>query len=145
MEFEHTETATTSASPAHVWTLWSDITTWASWDPAVDRVVLDGPFRLGTTGTMVLAGGIEAGFTLVAVSPDACYCDELRLGELLIRIDHLVEATEGGARLTVVTRIEGPGAGDVGPMVVAQAPEALRLLVAQAEALATQDAPRVSG
>lgn len=145
MGFAHTETASTSASPGDVWALWSDTTSWPDWDPAVERVVLDGPFRLGTTGTMRLAGGVEAPFTLVAVSPDARYCDELVLGELRIRVDHRVEAHDGGAALTVETTIEGPGADDVGPMVVAQAPEALRLLAAQAEARAATRGQPVSG
>lgn len=144
MAFAHTETASTSASPEHVWALWSDTSTWPQWDPSVERVVLDGPFRLGTTGTMSLSGGVRAPFTLVEVSPDARYCDELVVGELSIRIDHRVEATGQGAEITVETTVEGPGADDVGPMVVAHAPQALRTLVelAQARAAAAQ---RVSG
>lgn len=145
MDFVHTETASTSASPGDVWALWSDTSTWAAWDPAVERVVLDGPFRLGTTGTMRLAGGVEAPFTLVAVSPDVRYCDELELGGLHLRIDHRVEPRGGGAVVTVETRVSGPGADEVGPLVVAQAPEALRLLAAQAEARAAARGERVSG
>ena len=145
MDFVHTETASTSASPGDVWALWSDTSTWAAWDPAVERVVLDGPFRLGTTGTIRLAGGAEAPFTLVAVSPDVRYCDELELGGLHLRIDHRVEPQGEGAVVTVETRVSGPGADEVGPMVVAQAPEALRLLAAQAEARAAARGERVSG
>ena len=145
MAFAHTETASTSASPEHVWALWSDTSTWPQWDPSVERVVLDGPFRLGTTGTMSLAGGVRAPFTLVAVSPDARYCDELVLGELQVRIDHRVEAAGSGATITVETTVTGPGADDVGPMVVAQAPQALRSLVEMAEARVVEGDQRVSG
>lgn len=134
MSFEHEHTVTTSASPSDVWRLWSDIATWPTWDPQVERVVLDGPFRVGTTGTMVLGGGIEMPFELLEVQLDARYVDVLRMGELEIRIDHLVRAVEGGAEVTVRTSIEGPGADDIGPMVTADAPVAMAALTAMAEA-----------
>lgn len=132
-DFRHVETLRTTASPERVFELWSDTTTWATWDPPVDRVVLDGPFRVGTRGTMVMAGGIELPFELVEVTPDARYLDVLRMGDLEIRIDHVVEAVEGGSLITVTTEISGPGAEGVGPMVTADAPKALAALAAQAE------------
>lgn len=132
-DFRHVETLRTSASPERVFALWSDPTTWATWDPPVERVVLDGPFRVGTAGTMVMAGGFEVPFELTEVTPDERYLDVLRMGELEIRIDHVVEAVEGGSLITVTTEIDGPGAEGVGPMVTADAPKALAALVAQAE------------
>lgn len=133
MTFEHEGSIETSAPPAAVWRLWSDPLTWAAWDPPVERVVLDGPFRVATTGTMVLAGGIEAPFELVEVRAEERYLDRLRLGELTIDIDHRVEPHGTGSRITVRTVIEGPGAEQIGPMVTADAPQALAALVAMAE------------
>lgn len=133
-DFRHVETLRTTASPERVFALWSDTSTWATWDPPVERVVLDGPFRVGTSGTMVMAGGIEMPFELVEVTPDARYLDVLRMGELEIRIDHVVETDGDGSLITVTTEITGPGAEGVGPMVTADAPKALAALVEQAEA-----------
>lgn len=133
MTFEHSGTVTTTASPAAIWRLWSDIATWSDWDPAVDEVSLDGPFEVGTSGTMTLRGAIEAPFTLEVVEPDARYLDQLTIGDLTIRIDHVVRATTDGAEVTVRTTIDGPGADDIGPMVTADAPVALDALVALAE------------
>ena len=132
-DFRHVETLRTAASPERVFALWSDPTTWATWDPPVERVVLDGPFRVGTAGTMVMAGGFEVPFELTEVTPDERYVDVLRMGELEIRIDHVVEAVEDGSLITVTTEIDGPGAEGVGPMVTADAPQALAALAAQAE------------
>ena len=133
MTFEHSSTVTTSATPDAIWKLWSDTTTWSTWDPAVERVVLEGEFVVGAEGTMTLRGGIEAPFTLEVVETHARYLDQLAIGDLVIRIDHLVRATSDGAQITVSTTIEGPGADDVGPMVTADAPVALEALVDQAE------------
>ncbi len=135
MSFEHTGTVTTSAPAEAVWALWSDIETWSDWDPSVVAVTLDGPFAAGTTGTMTLAGPFEVPVSLEVVEPGARYLDQLTMGELVIRIDHVVRARpEGGCEVTVSTTIEGPGADDIGPMVTAEAPQAMARLVERAEA-----------
>ncbi|WP_205473883.1 SRPBCC family protein [Nocardioides sp. SYSU D00038] len=133
MDFHYTRTEATTAAPAAVWALWSDPGTWAAWDPAVDAVTLDGDFAEGAAGTMVLSGGIETPFTLEVVEPGARYLDQLTMGELVIRIDHVVVATETGSDVTVTTAISGPGAQDIGPLVTRDAPTAMATLVAMAE------------
>lgn len=134
MTFEHSQTVTTTASTSAVWALWSDPGTWPSWDPSVVGVVLDGPFEQGTTGTMTLAGPFEVPVVLAVVDPGARYLDELTMGDLVIRIDHVVVALpDGGSEVTVSTTIVGPGADDIGPMVTAEAPLALAALTAAAE------------
>lgn len=134
MTFDYSRTVTTSASPAAVWALWSDTTTWPDWDPAVQQVTLDGPFEEGATGTMVLTGPIEVPLSLEVVTPGSRYLDQLTMGELVIRIDHVVRPTDGGgSEVTVSTTIEGPGADDIGPMVTADAPVAMEALIIAAE------------
>lgn len=133
MTFEHRGEIVVHAPPAAVWRLWSDVATWPRWDPPVEAVVLPGPFEVGATGTLTLAGGIEAPVALTVVEPGARYVDELRLGELVIAIDHRVEEHPEGALVVVEARIEGPGAADIGPMVTADAPRALEALAALAE------------
>lgn len=140
-DFHHEETLRTTASPERVFALWSDPSTWASWDPPVERVVLDGPFRVGTAGTMVMAGGFEMAFELVEVRPDHGYLDVIRMGELEIRIDHVVEAADDGSLVTVTTDITGPGAESIGAMVTADAPTAVAALVAMAESAAADQDP----
>lgn len=133
--FEHAGTVTSTASADAVWALWSDTTTWPDWDPSVVGVVLDGPFVAGTTGTMTLAGPFEVPVSLEVVDPGARYLDQLTMGELVIRIDHVVVALdEGGCEVTVSTTVTGPGADAIGPMVTAEAPTAMAALVARAEA-----------
>lgn len=133
--FDHTGTVTTTASADAVWALWSDTTTWPDWDPSVVGVVLDGPFEAGTTGTMTLAGPFEVPVILEVVEPGSRYLDQLSMGELVIRIDHVVVPLDvGGCEVTVSTTIAGPGAEAIGPMVTAEAPTAMVALVARAEA-----------
>jgi hypothetical protein len=133
MTFEYEHTVTTTASPADVWALWSDVGSWHCWDPAVEGVALEGHFAEGAAGTMALAGGVEAPFVLEIVEPHARYLDRLTIGELVIRIDHTVAAADGGAQVSVRTTVEGPGAADVGAMVTGDTPQALEALVGLAE------------
>ncbi len=132
--FEHSGTVTSSAPAAAVWALWSDIATWSDWDPSVVAVSLDGPFEVGTTGTMTLAGPFDVPVSLEVVEPGARYLDQLTMGDLVIRIDHVVVDREaGGCEVTVSTTIAGPGADGIGPMVTAEAPQAMARLVERAE------------
>jgi hypothetical protein len=133
MTFEYSRTVTTSASPDAVWALWSDPTTWHSWDPAVQSVAFEGGFGEGAGGTMVLAGGIEVPVVLSIVEPGRRYLDRLTMGELVIEIDHVVVPHADGAEVTVSTVITGPGAEDIGPMVTNDAPKAMEALTAMAE------------
>ncbi|WP_232676285.1 SRPBCC family protein [Nocardioides sp. R-C-SC26] len=133
MTFEHTETATTTASPDRVWQIWNDVATWPDWDPSVADARLDGPFEAGTTGTMTLAGPIEVPLALDVVEPGRRYLDRLTMGELVIAIDHVVEATPDGSVITVSTVISGPGAEGIGPMVTAEAPAAIARLIELAQ------------
>lgn len=133
MSFEYEGTASTSASPADVWHLWSDVGSWHCWDPAVQRVALEGHFAEGAAGTLCMTGDIEVPFVLEIVEPGARFLDKITMGDLVIHIDHEVKATADGAEITVRTIVSGPGAEDVGPMVTADTPKALAALVELAE------------
>lgn len=132
--FEHSGTITSAAPASAVWALWSDTTTWPDWDPSVEAVTLDGPFEVGTTGTMTLAGPFDVPVSLEIVEPGTRYLDQLTMGELVIRIDHVVFDRDNGCEVTVSTTITGPGAEGIGPMVTAEAPQAMARLVERAEA-----------
>lgn len=134
MSFEYERTVTTTASPADVWALWSDVGSWHCWDPAVQQVALEGHFAEGAAGSMVLTGGVQATFVLEIVEIGTRYLDRLTMGDLVIRIDHEVRAAGDGAEITVRTTIEGPSAEEVGPMVTEDTPKALEALVRLAEA-----------
>lgn len=134
MTFAHTRTATSAASAASVWALWGDPATWADWDPAVVAVALDGTFAEGTAGVMTLTGPVELPVTLELVEEGHRYLDRLTMGDLVIRVDHVVTAlADGGCQVTVSTTIEGPGADDIGTMVTSDAPIAMARLIELAE------------
>jgi len=133
MTFEYEHTVRTTASPAEVWALWSDVGSWHHWDPAVERVALEGHFSEGAAGTMTLSGGVEAPFVLEIVEPRARYLDRLMIGDLVIRVDHQITETDAGSEVLVRTTVEGDGAQSIGPLVTGDTSKALDALVQMAE------------
>jgi hypothetical protein len=47
----------TTASPNTVWQVWSDVDAWPEWNPDMNQSHLDGPLRVGTTGTINTRSG----------------------------------------------------------------------------------------
>ena len=56
----HERSRVTAAPPDRVWDIWSDVSTWPSWNPDVSAVSLDGPFASGTKGGMTTGAGTHA-------------------------------------------------------------------------------------
>src|SRR5215472_865092 len=67
----HGRTLETGASPERVWRLWSDVSTWPSWNPDVLSVAIEGPFVSGAHGTMTTKAGGTHAITLSDVAPPA--------------------------------------------------------------------------
>jgi hypothetical protein len=63
---------TTAALPDRVWSIWSDVSTWPSWNPDVRAISLDGPFASGTTGSMTTGAGTHA-IRLEGVVPGSAF------------------------------------------------------------------------
>src|SRR6266849_8070679 len=47
----------TTASPARVWQVWSDVNHWPDWNPDMKASHLDGPLKLGATGNIDTRSG----------------------------------------------------------------------------------------
>jgi hypothetical protein len=133
-EFEHS--IDTTADAAAVWRLWSDVATWPSWDNSVRGVDIDGPFEVGTTGTMHIEGQGPISFRLTEIWPGTGFADETEIPGGVLRFVHHVTAKLGGGN-TVTVRVEIDGAPDMaaqfGPMVTADTPESVAALVKLAE------------
>src|SRR2546430_8823416 len=47
----------TTAPPATVWRVWSDVNRWPEWNPDIKESRLDGPLKLGATGMINTKSG----------------------------------------------------------------------------------------
>lgn len=69
MAREYGTSVETSATPDQVWKVWSDMSTWGSWNPNVSSMSWNGGFVSGSTGVMNTRAGQHHQMQLVDVVP----------------------------------------------------------------------------
>ena len=110
-----------SASPAAVWKIWSDTSTWAEWNPDVQSMTLNGPFAAGTSGTMKTKQGTRQ-VQLTEVVPGRSF----RLETTVIPFTRfafecqVVAGPAGKTTISQAIRVGGPLGGVVGGMMAPQ-------------------------
>jgi uncharacterized protein YndB with AHSA1/START domain len=83
------------ASPAQVFKLWSDVTNWRRWDSEVEHSQLDGPFVVGSRGTLKPKGGPSTSFVLTAVERDVKFADRSFLPLATLDFTHTLRVEQG--------------------------------------------------
>jgi hypothetical protein len=99
----HEERVPTTATAAQVWALWSKPETWGTWDDELEWVKLQGPFVVGTRGTMKPKGGPVVRFTMTSVEPGKGFSDRSHLP--LTSLDFTHELADGA----LIHRVEMRG------------------------------------
>src|SRR2546430_9015158 len=120
----------TSASPAAVWKVWSDTSTWQEWNPDVQSMTLNGPFAAGTSGTMKTKQGTRQ-VQLTEVVPGRSF----RLETTVIPLTRfafecqVVAGSAGKTSTSQAIRVGGPlgvgGGGMMGSPIANNLPEML--------------------
>jgi hypothetical protein len=111
----------------------ADVSTWPSWDAEAELITRDGPFAAGTAGTMKFKGQEPLPYRLVKVEPRREFVDETPVGDIVVRVSHLLEPLPlGRLRLTYSAEVDGPQAEEVGPMITQDFPDTMGSLVALA-------------
>jgi uncharacterized protein YndB with AHSA1/START domain len=108
MEWTTQATFTSAATPVQVWARWTDVDKWNEWDHEVVSSSLDGPFELGTTGSMKPRGGPPVRFTLTEVKPNAAFSDTARLPLTSLEFHHTVSPDGAGSNIEHRVVMRGP-------------------------------------
>ena len=108
-------TATTTATPSQVWSIYLDFSTWPQWDHGLVSYQPDGPFATGTNGTLQPTGGPTIPFTLDLVEPEHTFVDRTPLGPdtALIGRHQLTPLPNGNTQITHTIEITGPNAPEI--------------------------------
>ena len=127
--FEWTHTVATTATPEQVWPLYAEVDRWLEWDSGLQAVTLDGPFAVGSRGTLQVEGQPPLVWELVEVTANASFTDVTEIpGVATLTFVHRIEPTADGSAIVHEVRIEGPAAAQLGPMVTSDTPEAMEAL-----------------
>lgn len=125
--YEHT--IHTQAKADALWALYSDVSTWSSWDGDNEGTTLDGEFVAGSRGRMTFKGQDPIDYTLVEVEPERFFVDESDFGAFAVRFEHQLIPTEQGTQITHRILISGQAAAqvgpDLGPKITADVPVAM--------------------
>jgi uncharacterized protein YndB with AHSA1/START domain len=139
-DWEHEHILESSAAPEAIYRLYENVDLRPQWDRSVESMTLDGPFAAGTAGVMVIEGQGPMPFTIVAAERDHGFTDRTELpgAALTLEFTHdLTPLPNGKTAIRHRLVISGPDAdamgSEVGPMIVADFPEAMTALARLAE------------
>ena len=130
----HEQSIETSATPAQIWKIFSDVAGWKNWNAGIERIAIHGPFAKGTTFSMQPPG--EDAFTsqLLDVEENVAFTDETLINGMRVLVHHRIACLDTGrTKIIFSTEITGEGAREFGPMVTADFPAVLGALKALAE------------
>jgi Polyketide cyclase / dehydrase and lipid transport len=119
----------TTAAPERIWQTWADVPGWASWNPDIEQVSIEGPFAVGSEIAMDAVR-----LRLTDVRENERFVDEALVGESTVRTLHRLDRLgDGRVRVTYRTEISGPDGAELGPMITADFPETMAALVARSQ------------
>ncbi len=132
--FHREFSTTTSASRSTIWSLWTDINNWSSWNAGVEQAKLVGPFVTGAEFSMTPGGQEAMTSRLIRVEDGVAFTDETVLDDICVTVEHRIEPLDGGKlRIVYSARVTGPGAEHVGAAVTEDFDDVLATLVKLAE------------
>jgi uncharacterized membrane protein len=122
--YEHS--VETTATPAAIWRLWTDVEHWPEWNTEIETIEINGPFANGTEIVMTPPG---VTLTLADVVENEHFVDEARVEGLVIRTMHRI----GDGKVAYRVEISGPAGAEIGPQITADWPQTMAALVKLAE------------
>ena len=124
----------TTATPAQIWKLFSDVPGWKKWNAGIEKIEMQGPFTKGTVFTMKVPDGPTFSSRLIEVQENQIFSDETIIDQNRVVVHHIITpVASGNSRITYKTEISGPDVADLGPMVTGDFPHVLSMLKKIAE------------
>lgn len=130
----------TNSGQESIWCRWVNLSAWPEWDRSLESAGLDGPFQPGTRGRLLLQDGVRLDFTLLAVDKGDTgmgFVLGVALTGARLRLDHRLEPSPHGTRITREIRLEGwlawIHARRLGALLRESVPPGLRALARVAE------------
>jgi uncharacterized protein YndB with AHSA1/START domain len=108
----------TKAPPARVWQIWSDVSSWPDWNPDMKESRLDGPLRVGTTGTINTRSGGKHDVVVTQFADGRSFeLESTAMPATKMAILATITPTSNGSRISQAFEARGLLAPLVGPMM----------------------------
>jgi Polyketide cyclase / dehydrase and lipid transport len=100
-------TLETTAPASAIWHIWQDVSNWNTWDHGIEFSTSNGPFAVGTTGTLKPKGGPLIHTKLTCVEPMKKFVDEAKLPFTRIIVTHSLHETKRKTYVTHAIEMKG--------------------------------------
>lgn len=101
------EKVSINAPPATVYAIYTEVDLWPRWDPDTKSASLEGPFAVGTQGTLAPTQGFPVRMKLTEVVHERSFTVECKAPLCVMRFDH--ELTPDGPGVTALHRVSFAG------------------------------------
>ncbi len=141
MPIEHRITIATP--PATVFRIYADVANWHRWDPDTKSATLDGPFAVGSRGTLTPAKGNTVPMVVTYADPAHGFTVESRIPLLLRMVFEHELIARGPTNTDVMHRVtlSGPLAWLIGPALRRQLNTGLPVTLARLKRMAETGSP----
>jgi hypothetical protein len=141
MPIEHRTTIATP--PAAIFRLYADVANWHRWDPDTKSATLDGPFAVGSRGSLTPAKGNTVPMVVTYADPAHGFTVESRIPLLLRMVFEHELIARGPTTTDVIHRVtlSGPLAWLIGPALRRQLHVGLPVTLARLKRLAETGSP----
>ena len=111
----------TTAAPAKVWQIWSDVNRWPEWNPDMNESRLNGPLKLGATGMINTKSGGKHEVVVTHYEEGSSFeLESTALPATKMAIRATIARSDAGSRITQGFEPRGLLAPIVGPMMSGQ-------------------------
>ena len=137
MQVEHA--LLVDAPAARIFRLYADVAAWHTWDPDTRRASLDGPFAVGSRGSLTPTRGNTVPMVLTRVEPDACFTVESRIPLFRMVFEHELVPQGLATRVTHRVTFSGPLAVVLGRLLARRLDRGLPVTLANLKREAERD------
>jgi uncharacterized protein YndB with AHSA1/START domain len=134
---------TVATPPAAVFRLYADVPNWPRWDPDTRAATLNGPFAIGSRGTLTPAKGNSITMVVTFADPARGFTVESRIPLLLRMVFEHELIARGPSETEVVHQVtlSGPLSWLVGPALKRQLDAGLPVTLARLKRMAETGSP----
>ena len=134
MQVEHS--ILVNAPAERIFRIYQDVSAWHTWDPDTKHASLEGPFAVGSRGSLTPTKGNSVPMVLTRVEPNACFTVESKIPLFRMVFEHELIPEFGAIKVVHRVTFSGLLSFLLGTMLVKQLNHGLPVTLASLKRLA---------
>ena len=134
MQVEHS--ILVQATAERIFRIYQDVSSWHTWDPDTKRALLEGPFAVGSKGSLTPTKGNTVPMVVTKVEPNSCFTVESKIPMFRMVFEHELVPQSKGVQVVHRVTFSGPLTLLLGRMLVKQLNKGLPVTLGSLKRLA---------